>query len=208
MKKLILLLMAITSLTINVNATKHSILISGFTYSPALLTANVGDTITISASNNHPLLQVSKATWVAKGTDPLAGGIPLSTKNYTFTLNKADTIYYICVAHVEFGMQGKIVVAQTSGVVPVQTENLSVSVFPNPVSTTGKIKISAFGNNPPTVMIYNISGQLEKDLTKSIIDLNGDYYGEFDASAITNGNHFVLVSDGKKKVVKRFEVIR
>jgi plastocyanin len=153
MKKLILLFTVIAAFTLNANATKRTISISGFTYSPAVLTANLGDTITISASNSHPLLQVSKATWVAKGTDPLSGGIPLSSKNYTFTLTKADTIYYICVAHVEFGMEGKIVVAQSSGVVPVQTENLSVSIFPNPVSSNGKIKISAFGDNAPSVMI-------------------------------------------------------
>lgn len=46
MKKMVVLLAVFTALTLQVNATKHTVTISGFTYSPALLTAHIGDTIT------------------------------------------------------------------------------------------------------------------------------------------------------------------
>ena len=62
----------------------HTILISGTTYSPSSINVDVGDTVTISATSGHPLVQVDSTTWQANGTTELVGGWGTKTSNYTF----------------------------------------------------------------------------------------------------------------------------
>ena len=194
-------------MAIPVHATKYNVALNGFAYSPTALTVHVGDTVTIGGSLSHPLLQVSKATWNANGTAALAGGFGPSTKNVTFTVTSQDTIYYICTAHVQFGMKGKIVVAGLAGIDNQVVPGLSVSLFPNPVSETGTVK---FTGNPEsvTVALFSIDGQLQKDLTPSVVKIGGESYVTFDASRMPAGNYFVLATDGRSKAVSKFEVIR
>ena len=208
MKKIVVLFAVFTALTLQVNATKHTVAISGFTYSPALLSAHIGDTITIDASTSHPLLQVSKATWTSAGTTALAGGFGPTTKNYTYTVTSADTVYYICTAHVQFGMKGRVVISPATGINEFPTDQLSVSVYPNPATTTATVKLSSFGNNPVSVFVFSINGQLEKDLSSTSTTLNSESYYQFDAGTMPSGSHLIMVSDGRNKIVKKFEVIR
>ena len=208
MKKLFTLLAVFTALTLQVIATKHTVSISGSAYSPALLTVHMGDTVTISGSTFHPLVQVSKATWTSNGATALDGGWGSSTKNVTITVTSADTIYYVCSAHVQFGMKGRVVIAPASGINDLPEQTVSLSVYPNPMSTTGTIKLSSFSTNPVSVYVFSTNGQLEKELTSTATTLNGASYYQFDAGSMPSGNHFIMVSDGRKKVVKKFEVIR
>lgn len=208
MKKLLPLLAFLTALTLQVSATKHIVTTSGLAYSPAVLAAHIGDTVTISGSISHPLLQVSKTTWDKNGMTALPGGFGPTTKTYTFTVSSADTVYYICTAHVSFGMKGKVVVAQFSGINDLTAFQPVVSVYPNPMTSVGTVRLTSFESAPASVFVYNISGQLEKDLSKSLISQDGDYYISIDSGTMPAGNHFVMVSDGKNKLVKRFEVIR
>lgn len=208
MKKLITLLVVFSALTLEVNATKHTVTTSGSSYSPTVLTVHVGDTVTISASNTHPLVQVSRSTWSTNGTSALAGGWGSTNKNYTFTVSTTDTIYYVCSAHVSFGMKGRVVVAQFSGINEVSTNQLDVTVYPNPVTSYGTVRLSSAGNNPVGVYVYSINGQLEKDLSTAQINMNGDSYYRFDASNMPAGNHLILVSDGHSKIARKIQVVR
>jgi len=205
---MVVLLAVFAALTLQVNATKHTVTISGFIYSPALLSAHIGDTITINATSGHPLVQVSKATWNNDGAAALAGGWGTKTANYTFTITTADTVYFVCSAHVSFGMKGRVVIAPSAGINELPADQLSVSVYPNPVTSTGTVKLSSFGTNPVLVYVFSINGQLEKDLSSTPTNLNGEYYYQFDAGTMPSGNHFIMVSDGRNKIVRKFEVIR
>jgi plastocyanin len=208
MKKLFTLLLVILTFTLQLSATKHTVTTSGSAYSPAILTVHVGDTVSISASVVHPLLQVSKTTWQSNGVTPLPNGFGLQTKVVTFKVTSTDTIYYICEAHVEFGMKGRVIVAPSSGIneSPVDTE--SVTIYPNPVTSTGTVKISSFGTNPVSVYLYGINGQLEKDLSRDLTMVNGDLYVKFDIQNLASGNHFIMVADGKNRIAQKFAVIR
>jgi plastocyanin len=208
MKKLVILFGVFAALTIPVNATKYTIVINGFSYSPALVTAHIGDTITIEASTFHPLVQVSEATWNSDGTTPLTGGWGIKTSSYTFTATKAETLYFVCEVHVTFGLKGRVTIVPSSGISEPSANQLVVLVYPNPMTSTGTIRLSSYGTNPVSVMVFGINGQLEKDLSSSPFNLNGESYYQFDASTLSGGNHFVLVSDGQKKVVRKIEVIR
>jgi plastocyanin/adenosine/AMP kinase len=93
------------------NATNYSIATTAqHTYSPSSLTINVGDVVTISASNVHPLVQVDQSTWNVNGSAPLSNGWGTKTSNYSFTATTVTTIYFVCQNHVGLGMKGKIIV--------------------------------------------------------------------------------------------------
>ena len=208
MKKLFIFLAVIAALTLEVNATKHTVTISGTSYSPAVLSANIGDTITINASTFHPLVQVSKAIWNIDEVAELAGGWGTTSKNHTFKVSTSDTLYYVCANHASLGMKGRVIVARPAGINDLTAEKASVSVYPNPMTSTGTVKLSSFGSNMLSVQVFNIAGQLEKDLTSALTNLNGEYLAQFDAGTLSSGLHFILVSEGKNKVVRRFEVVR
>lgn len=207
MKKAFILMAVLFAMTLHVHATKYTVSISNFTYSPALLNTHIGDTVTISATVTHPLVQVSKATWLAGGSTVISGGFGPLTENYTFKVTSTDTIYYVCTAHVSFGMKGRIAVAPSSGVNSIPTESVSVNLFPNPVTTTATVKLTGAGENPMTLKVFGINGQLEKDLTKTLTQMNGEYYCVFDAGELAAGNHFLQVSEGTNSTVRKFVVI-
>ena len=68
MKKQYLLFIFTLLIGSGLHATDHTIVTSGFTYSPSTLAAAIGDNVTIVASGNHPTTEVSEETWNANGT--------------------------------------------------------------------------------------------------------------------------------------------
>lgn len=167
MKKLYTLIIAIVGLNLAAQADSYTINISGFTYSPATLNVVVGDVVTIQASGNHPLLQVSQATWDAAGTTALPGGFGPETSNYTFTVTSTDDIYYVCTNHVSMGMKGKIIVSTATGISDLPSAN-ALNVYPNPV-TDGSLTVKGQSEmDGQHLELYSTSGQLVKS-----VDLNG-----------------------------------
>ena len=137
---------------------EYTISISGLTYSPADLDANVGDTITIEATGNHPTAQVSQATWDANGTTPLGSGFGVQTSSFTFEITSTDDIYYVCQNHVGAGMKGKINVSVTTGV--NEDSAINLSIYPNPSFGDFTIQGDKEMLKDSKLMLYNISGQL------------------------------------------------
>jgi len=208
MKKFTLILVILVAAILQLHATKRTVTISGFNYSPALLTVHTGDTVTINASASHPLLEVSKATWDNSGTTALSGGFGPTTKNFTFTAGAADTIYYICTEHVQFGMKGRVIIAPSSGIIDLPEKSLSLSLFPNPIANTGMLSIYSPASNNFSVQVFNITGQLAKDLTPADRIPDKQYSIPVDASNLSEGTYFIVAISGGQKIVRKFEVIR
>jgi plastocyanin len=82
---------------------------SGFAFSPATLTIRAGDTVNFMLSASHDAVEVSKTTWDANGAISNGGfSVPFGGGSVTFS--RPGIYYYVCVAHVSFGMKGMIVV--------------------------------------------------------------------------------------------------
>jgi len=139
-------------LTFSAQATDHTIVTLGLAYSPSELTAQIGDNVTIVASGNHPTAEVSEATWNANGTALLAGGFGTHNSSFTFTVETAGTIYYVCTNHVASGMKGRITVLPTS----LQEVSAEVGIV--------------FGANPVMdgALAYALS---DKNITGAILEL-------------------------------------
>ena len=143
-------------------ATSYTVDISGISYTPSTLNVVVGDEITIQASGNHPLAEVSQSTWDANGATPMPGGFGVQTSSYTFTVSMAGTIYYVCQAHVSAGMKGLINVSVATGIIDA-TSDADLKVYPN-IVMNGVFNVSAKTDvlKGATLELFSTNGQLVK----------------------------------------------
>ena len=158
MKKLTLFLSILLSgLICNAQQT-YKVTSSGTVFTPSVINAVSGDTVTFNLSSNHPVLQVSEATYNAGGSTPFQNGFSFSSGTGSVILTDAGTYYFICVNHIGSGMKGKITVTQATGLEIINPAG-DFAVFPNPVSDKLYIKSPA-GSEPEQIGIYDISGKL------------------------------------------------
>ncbi len=188
-------------------AASYTVTISGFSYSPATLTVNIGDVVTIQASAGHPLAEVDQTTWNANGTSTLSTGFGVKTANHTFTITGNNTIYYVCTAHVTFGMKGQIVVNS----VGVNEQNISlnnVNVFPNPATAKVQINFSSIGNNLVNVTLFDITGRKIERVISDFEATNGNNTIQYNLPQHLNaGNYFIEISAGNQKTSRKLVVI-
>jgi len=143
-----------------VQAANINITISGFTYSPASTTGTVGDVVTITASANHPNVEVDQTTWNANGNTPKTGGFGVQSTTHTFTITTVADIYFVCQVHASMGMKGMITVT-ASGISQATAAAYNISMYPNPV-TNGDftVKVEGYNHADGKVMLYDVAGKL------------------------------------------------
>ena len=91
--------------------TVHTVTTAGLRFAPQDLTIRVGDTVRFVMPGNHDALEVSQATYDARGTTPLADGFFVDrneTKEVVFST--AGIHYFVCTPHASLNMVGTITV--------------------------------------------------------------------------------------------------
>ncbi len=206
MKTKIIALLFIICLHTVVFATNFTVSIVGTTYSPATLTIHVGDVVTISASDMHPLVQVGKTNYDNLTATALVGGWGTQMADYTYTASKVETIYFVCGNHVGLGMKGSItVLANTTGFSSTTDNSTDIQFYPNPVSSLGTLFIGKGAN--ASVQIFNINGQLAKSLQTNNAANQTNTKVEISFDDFESGYYFVVIVSDKKRYVKKVEVI-
>ncbi len=126
MKKLLLLLFSVFVFIFNTNATTHTITAADFTFSPATITINLGDTIKwVLSAGTHTTtsetIPAGAATWNAN----------LKTGSTTFVyVPKVAGVYnYQCNFHVSMGMTGIFTVVAGCAPVTVQIKAGAAASF-------------------------------------------------------------------------------
>lgn len=184
-------------------ATNHVITAnSNLTYSPAALSAVVGDQVTINTNVNHPTVEVSQATWNANGTTPLPTGFGTITSSFTFTLTTVGDIYYVCSNHVSSGMKGMISVTPTG--INEQQPLAGIVLSPSVITSGKEISLvnSSGTKQEGTLMIYNLLGSVVyssnfSTIEKQSFSINlpaGTYYYKLkNNAAISKGKRIMIV---------------
>lgn len=83
---------------------------AGFTFSPADITINAGDSIHWQLASMHDVVEVTQQTWNANSNAAKAGGFSTPFGGGTVTFDTPGTYYYVCSPHASLGMKGKITV--------------------------------------------------------------------------------------------------
>jgi plastocyanin len=146
----------------------HTITNSGFTFVPATLTINSGDSVNFVIEAIHQPLEVSQATWDADGITPLPGGfsVPLGGGMVLPDKLTVGTHWYVCSVHVQLtGMKGIIIVNNSTGI-PDILPHLDISAYPNPANDLVTIK----SNNDLIGCQYFISDDAGRQVLTGIIN--------------------------------------
>lgn len=180
MKKIFLLCIA-AILSMSVFAKTWTITNSGNSFSPSTLTVQANDTISFNLENFHNAIEVSKATWDAKGNAKLSGGFELDFGGGTLLVNSlaVGTHYFVCAPHAAMGMKGSIVV--NSIATAIRKTNIETSIFPNPAEDYIRIKSSnligsAINIIDPTGRIIKNGSLTSEDELLDIKDLHSGLY--------------------------------
>lgn len=171
---------------------------NGFTFSPATITINKGDTVTFEIASIHSVREVSETTWNGNGNTALENGFQLPFGGGTLLPEELTigTHFYVCVPHASLGMKGTIVVQDVASGINDQTVS-RLSVYPNPAKNF--ITIKSNSENGSEYRITNIfgkrilDGKLENGTTT--VDIN----------ELSSGIYFVQV--GNKKI-RNFKFIK
>lgn len=201
MNTLIRFIVFIASLFNLTFAANFTIFISGLSYSPNQIEVIFGDTVTISASDIYPLVQVDKATWYDDGATPMPGGWGIKTSDYTFTVTTDEPIYFVCQNYVSSGMKGQITV---QSILSVTNKLLTVelSLYPNPFSEYTRICLPV--SEKYEVNIIDLKGQ--KILTVlSGINRNENCCFDFkpEENAIRCGTYFIQIITNRKSYLAK-----
>jgi len=81
-----------------------------FTFSPAELTINAGDSVQWQLANIHNVVEVTEQTWNGNGSTAKAGGFSTGLGGGTAKFDNPGTYFYVCSPHAFQGMKGKITV--------------------------------------------------------------------------------------------------
>lgn len=159
MKKILLVLFFIT-FYVNGYSKIWEIKNSGFTFSPTTSTIQQGDSVNFKIESIHNAVEVSQSVWNANGNSPVigfstpyGGGLVLPVK---LTLG---THYYVCTPHASFGMKGKIIVEQSSGLNETKKEN-DIMVYPNPVIDPVNVQCEFPVSTMFEIQLFDIQGNL------------------------------------------------
>lgn len=210
MKKIYLILFICIAF-LGTKATTYTVNISGFNYTPATLTVQVGDMVVIAASSSHPLNQVDLANWNAGTTNTVSGGWGSKTSTYTFTATTVGTIYYVCQAHASFGMKGQIIVNSTGiGINEASTNFLNnYNLFPNPATDHVKVSFALNETSNVNIKLFNVIGQEVKTFASDLNLNSGNHNYSFDLPVgIPAGAYFVEVSAADRRTTKKLLVAK
>ena len=184
---------------------------SGTTFSPAVITINLGDSVKFTLASTHNAVEVSQATWNANGTTALSGGFSTSFGGglvLPANLTMVGTHYYVCTNHASMGMKGTIIVQNSTGIAETQLQP-TISVYPNP--SNGKFNISLGQSEVVSgsqilkqvqhdISIYNILGE---KIYQSVI---ANSKSEIDLSNQTKGVYFIKIYFGETVLTKKIVI--
>ena len=135
----------------------HTVINSGFTFSPDTITINFGDTVIFSLASIHTAREVTQATWNAN-QNTSDGGFDTPLGGGTVVPSHTGIFYYVCAVHYFMGMKGTITVVSPTDVrgtlQTIPREFSLMQNYPNPF-------------NPVTVIRYQLPAESKIVLTVS-----------------------------------------
>jgi plastocyanin len=168
------------------------------TFSPANVTANVGDTIKwVWVSGTHTTTSTTIPATAPSWNSPLSA----SSNSFSYKVTVPGTYNYKCVPH-GGTMLGTITVSGTTSA-PAYSRVPSVSLFPNPFNKNLSINFKNYELtvSKPVVEIYDIVGKQYLQVKFQDPDKNGEM--DIDTEFLNPGVYFIyIIINGKKDIYK------
>jgi len=172
---------------------------SGFTFSPSVVTINLGDTVMFNLPSQHNVVEVSQATWNAN-QNTSNGGFSLPFGGGMVIPSAAQVYYYVCQPHASLGMKGQIIVNNPNGIQDVSSATIGLKLNPNPARTSVQVFTGIPLSQNGTLAVYDITGKLlirkERFVSNQYLDIsplkNGIYFVEITSEDFTRTTKLVV----------------
>lgn len=202
-----LLFITILTLSFSVSfATKYTISAGSgdFVFSPNNTTINAGDTLVFSLASIHNAVEVSKATYDANGSTPMAGGFSVPKGGGQVTLTTPGIHYFVCQPHASMGMKGIINVNSiTTGVSSVSANDFGLKISPNPASDYLKISYYIESVSFVNLNLFDAVGNKLANITSEYRGI-GVHEETYAIKNLKPGVYFISLSnDNNRSIVKK-----
>jgi len=195
MKKFTLFLF-FTSLAIAGYSTTHIVVNSNFTFSPATLTIQSGDSVRFTLANIHTVVEVSQNTWNNNDNTPLSGGFELGFGGGLVLPAKltVGTHWYVCGPHASGGMKGMIIVQPTTGI-DDPAVGLAFTLSPNPANDLVQVNWSRTAiSQQYQIDVLDINGKTVYT-TRDVVSDGINQHIQLDLSSYPEGTYVVRLQD-------------
>lgn len=178
----------------------HNITAAPVTFTPAIQTISVGDTVIWTNTQGSHNVNGTQATFPSNpesfGNDVGSGW------TYKFVFNTAGTYDYHCDPHAALGMTGKIIVTPN---LTTATQKLAngldrILLYPNPASQFIELRTPPNYEGMSSLKVYSILGTL---IDQKVLPGNTGAL-KYNVSQFKNGLYFIEINAGTKKEVLRF----
>ena len=186
--------------------TTHNVNVSGFSFTPAQITINVGDMV--RWTNTGGVHNV-----VADDNSFTSGAVSSSAWVYEHTFNSVGTNPYYCSLHGGPGGVGMSGVVTVENATDVTDDNISIFKFdliqnyPNPFNPSTNISYTIPERGSVSLKVFNLLGSQVAELVKGELDL-GSYDITFDASNLPSGTYFYRLQAGSFVKTKKMTLIK
>ena len=177
-------------------ATKHTVTVANFSFTPSSFTAAVGDTVEwVWASGSHTTTYTSIPAGAATWSNP----INTSNKTFDYVITVAGTYDYWCAIHT-VSMEASFTVT-VSGVAPVASNSSKTfaTLFPNPASNVLNIHLNNSPNNNELIITDILGNEITK---KTLTGIDNS----INISTWKKGIYFYRLKNGNETMEGKFEV--
>ncbi len=189
---------------------------SGFTFSPAAVTVNVGDTVRFSIGSSHDAVEVSKAVFDANGSSS-NGGFHLPFGGGSVVMNSVGTFYYVCTPHASFGMKGQIQVlpANPTEAAALPGEDHATTLLllqnsPNPIpmGQNGIVSFRSTVSGSATLVVYDLLGAERLTVFAGWMNAQTTYSAMIPTRTLAPGRYLYRLQQGGETRVRMMGVMR
>ncbi len=180
-------------LTTNSSAIVHNIIVESSQFSPASVSANVGDTILWTHGAGF---HTTTSTSIPVDALPWDSPISHSTQSFSYVIAKAGTYDYICTPH---GFTGQIVAINTGITSPDVYSNFNMYTLR---SSTYIISYTLMHSAKVKISVYDLTGKNVKVLNSSYQSA-GNYLNTYYLEDLQKGIYLLEFFIGNHRTTKR-----
>lgn len=205
---LAIILLAFVITTKTVTATKITIHVANFSFTPATVNANVGDTIewmwmtgshtTTCDGAGGTSLPAGAATW----NSPMNSNTPL----FQYVLTEAGTYNYVCLPHAS-NMSGVLNVTATSSINTLAAQVNFLEINPPAFKNDAVIKFNLSATSKVQLSIYDLSGRKVETLINQQLGA-GEHTATWDAANMPQGTYFCRLESADFVINRKFVRIK
>ena len=198
-------------LSANSFATIKTITVQNFSFSPATVSAFVGDTIKFQWLNgtHTTTCNGTSSSTLPIGASPWNATMQSSSPTFLYVISTPGSYHFVCIPHSP-SMAGNINatisgVSISSSVIP---ENFSLSQnFPNPFNPSTKINFNIAKSGLAKLTVFDLSGKEISTLVNESMNA-GSYSVNFNAMNLSSGVYFYRLQAEGYSEMKKMTLIK